>query len=1525
MSIHKSSLRLLAAGLLACATPSIRAQLTWDADTGTPDVQNGGGTWDLTTANWWDGSQNVLWDNSGSTIAAFGSTASKTGGTVNLSGTLNAGGLVFNPFSNSAGADLPVTSAYTLAGGVIQLADNAVIRAANNSSSGSTGTLFININSVIRGNGIIIERAEETPANAFQYVRFQGVNPDLAGVMTVKSRATNHGIFMLLASSATISGLDRVEVESGSVLAVGGTGNEYAVPLRIEGTGQNNGAIRVDSSNMRFTGGITLTANAMLHTNRNVMNTRVESPVTDAGGGFGFQRTSTSANSVLTLASSSTYSGATTLGRSGGVAGGITVLDFSAPGAPASDMLYHGLAAPGALSMIGGSSGDATFILQGKDFAENRQAFGGMDFAGTRSTLAAAPGYQGFMQVSLGAITRSGTASAAFVSQTPGVYATTSPDGFLGAWAVFVNPAGFGSWAGVEEGVVVPFLGSAAHDDASSLSAAGSTADVRIDAASTGPVTGGTGIFQINTLSMTDTSAARLVDIGAGNVLRVGAAGGIQLVEGARDLVVGDAAAPGALRAGTGTGQLWLANLSSASTMTIHSVIENNSSGSVALYVNGTGRVRLAGANTFTGVAQVSSGILEISHGAALGGTAATTVLAGGSLQLAGGIVTGEPVTINGFGVNGGGALANFSGFNEMTALVTVNNPSRIQSDSGTLLIRSASGTANAVNASGTGNTVAFGGAGDITIRGRFNSGTNAFTKDGAGTLTLAGTNIGTGALTATGGRVLLDFSDEFSPGTNILHNGVTAAALTLNGATVVLKGAPGGDNAQAFGNLSLTNDTGLGVDANGASSVTLTLGTLTRAFGATLALDLPASASIRMNTGVNDGLLTGNGRAFAWIRDPVNGDEWAGTGALSGGTRPLVRLSSLGAYTPSTAGALSGNADIAAGVTTTELLADATVSSLRFAQPQATLITQGETPVMLTAGGILVSSTVGENATTISAGSLRAAPSTVSGNPDLPVIQNNTAAPLIISSAITNSLGATGAAATVSLVKAGPGLLVLNGANTFTGNVRVYEGAIQFTGGSVSSSIEFLLGSGAESGRVILGSAAGVFSPSVDYITTVGTGADNRIVGGSASLSRLTLTGSASIQSTFASGFIGGPGPNENNLELRLASINGVLKLGAANTFRGRVILSRGTIEVEKLADIGQASSLGTGDFNSSAGTITVGDATTSAIGSFATGTIRHMGAQDSETNRSILLTNSSSLAGTITAVTAVLDSAGAGTVKFTTPFTVGGTLAVGRVFHLTGSNTGLNSVAGMGEISAANATSLVKSGHGTWAVTGASLFTGGTSLQAGVLLAMNSTGSATGLGPVNAAAGSTLGGTGIIAPAADVSITLTGATLQIGAETFGVKPVPATLTLVTSGLGAVSLLEGSVVTFDLFSGAGLGDNTALAASADQLIFGGELVLGADATLRVRNPNAMTAWAEGDAWKLFDWTSLGDSEVTGTFEHYDLPALPEGLHWGTGSLYTEGVLMVVVPEPGRALLLSAGLLPLLLRRKRPVTTMIKA
>lgn len=1491
----------------------VSAQLTWDPTPGTSGVQNGGGAWNLTNNFWWNGTGNTLWDNSGSAIAAFGTSATKTGGTVTVEGTVKVGGMVFNSFSTATTTDLPVTSAYTIGGGTIQFAPGAIIEAANNTSSGSSGVLFINLNSVLEGNGLTIQRKDETRINAFQYVRFSTANPNLTGTLNINSRDPANGIFMLLATASTVSSMERIVVQSGSVLAAGGTGHTYAVPISIAGNGQGNGAIRVDSSNMNFAGTITLDADSALLTNRNIINTVISAPIVDNGGNFGFQRFSSSANSVLTLTGTSTYGGTTSIGRSGGTASGYTILDFSAAGTPQSDMLYHGLATPGGLSLAGGATGAAAFTLQGKASTENSQRFGDLEIAGTRSNFILKPGAGGSMTASFGNVTRTSAGSVTFVSDTPGAFATTMGEGFLGPWAALTGSAGYGAWAAVKNGQLVQFTGDAEYQNGMSLTDLGSTANASISAASSGTVSGGSGTYDLNTLSMTDTTAARVVDIGAGNLLRLGSTGGIQMTAGAQNLGIGMPGSAGALRAGQGSGQLWFTNLSEVGTMTINATLENNGSNALAVYFNGTGTTQLMAANTYTGTTQIGSGLTEIHHGSALGTTAGnTTVLFGASLGLAGGISVNEPLVLNGLGHNDMGALVNVSGNNEITRALTASQPVRINSQSGTLTFRAANGSTDIINTNSSGMTSFFGGNGDITIIGRLNAAANLVTKDGGGTLTFAGAQAFTAAVAPLSGTVHLDFSAPTSPATNILYNGVTPAAMTLNNSTLKLTGLSGAANAQTLGNLTTTGYTNINLNTNGASSLGLTFGTHARSLFNLIGLDLPAGSSLRLNTGTDNALWAINNRPFAFIRDPVNGDEWAATGVISGGTRQVIPLSAIsGGYTPSTENSLAGNANITAGIATTNLLADTTTTSLRFAQPQATLITDGEATTTLTTGAILVSSTAGENTTTLATNFLRPSPATISLSPELNLVQNNTLAPLVISAGITNSLNSSGSSTPAYINKAGPGLVVLSGANSFTGSLRVYEGAVQLTGtATVASSIEFLIGHGATSGKVILGQGAGAFTvSSVDYIQAVGTGTDNRIVGGSTAMSRLTLTGTAS---TFHTGFIGGPEENENNLELRMASITGTVTLGADNTYSGRTIISRGLMQVEKLANTGEPSSLGTGTANS---TITLSDATTSALDSPAVSTIRYVGSTDSVTNRVLLLTNSDASTD-ITSVVAVLENNGTGTVKFTSPFQAGGSNASTRVFRLSGSNGGMNEIVSVSDASASVLTRLEKEGNGTWVLTGNSTHTGGTVISQGTLL-INSplTGSALGSGAVEVLSGATVGGSGRISLAPDTDMFLTAATLSPGLP--GSTPTAGRLTVETSGSGGLWLEFGSTLVMDLISGAGMGDNTADAAAADVLAVSGMATIGQGSTLRVANANAMDGWNANDQWLLFDWSGLTVPHGSG-FEHYDLPALPSGLVWNVDDLFTTGVLSIAfVPEPGRAVLLLVAFGALLHRRRR--------
>jgi len=106
-----------------------------------------------------------------------------------------------------------------------------------------------------------------------------------------------------------------------------------------------------------------------------------------------------------------------------------------------------------------------------------------------------------------------------------------------------------------------------------------------------------------------------------------------------------------------------------------------------------------------------------------------TTVSAGATLAFSGGVnyATPEPVTIAGAGLDGAGALSNLSGANVFAGPVTLGATPSIGSVSGSLKL--------------TG----------------ILSGAAAWTKVGAGTVTLAATNTATGQVTVGAGALLVD------------------------------------------------------------------------------------------------------------------------------------------------------------------------------------------------------------------------------------------------------------------------------------------------------------------------------------------------------------------------------------------------------------------------------------------------------------------------------------------------------------------------------------------------------------------------------------------------------------------------------------------------------------------------------------------------------------------------------------------------------------------------------------------------
>lgn len=227
-------------------------------------------------------------------------------------------------------------------------------------------------------------------------------------------------------------------------------------------------------------------------------------------------------------------------------------------------------------------------------------------------------------------------------------------------------------------------------------------------------------------------------------------------------------------------------------------------------------------------------------------------------------------------------------------------------------------------------------------------------------------------------------------------------------------------------------------------------------------------------------------------------------------------------------------------------------------------------------------------------------------------------------------------------------------------------------------------------------------------------------------------------------------------------------------------------------------------------------------------------------------------------------------------------------------------------------------KTGSGTLVLGSANTASGPVSVSAGTLALKNTTGSATGTGSVTVTGGTILG-TGRVSPAPNGSVILGGAAIVSVGDADDTSGKTLVFTP-ASGTMSTTFQSGSVLEVDLFTGAGSGDNSGIGTAADALQWGGTLALQSNVKLRVNNPNGMTTFAEGDSWKVLDWTTFGGSAPAGTFDAsmLELPTLSGLLAWDTSMLYTAGTIGIIqVPEPSRAVLMLLGTMGLMARRRR--------
>ena len=579
-----------------------------------------------------------------------------------------------------------------------------------------------------------------------------------------------------------------------------------------------------------------------------------------------------------------------------------------------------------------------------------------------------------------------------------------------------------------------------------------------------------------------------------------------------------------------------------------------------------------------------------------------------------------------------------------------------------------------------------------------------SLSKIGTGTWVLSGNNTFSGSTTIAGGRLRVSASVAAanilpSAGTNTVVFGVDPYSQSAGG-TLEFLGVNNVATTETLGALTPTSGGSvIQLTPGGTGSVTLTFSSLgTRTAGATVDLEVPATSSVRFTAapaGTN-GILGG----YATF----GGVDWVTSGATAG------RFTAYNTTLPGTGSSATTNYHVAGSTVT--VTANESINSLKLSGAASltvnAVLTIGTGGVLfdnssspVTIGG---SSQVGANATEV-------------------IITTNGSTPanaLTINSRISGTTG--------QLTKAGNGLLVLGGPNSFTGNVHINGGTVRLTGPTAT------IGTGQVAGTVMNLRQGGTFD--LD-----GAGAATTLYVGGPSVAAVqigTLVGAGTVTDsgnllTTPSALIIGNGTTTTAsglftglLQDGLGRLNvvkrgtGTLSLMGTNTYTGATVLTNGTLAVTNLANIGAPSAIGSGDILNNAGSLVFNGGVLLYTGT--TGTISQaMNTPSITTDRLFTLAGN----GTIDSQGSFGSAAfGRSNNNAALVFSNTGTVAYAgtgsRSLTLQGDSTGGNRVNLQLVDPSGAQLSIAKSGNGLWVLgNSTNTFTGTTTINAGALRA--------------------------------------------------------------------------------------------------------------------------------------------------------------------------------------------------------------
>ena len=791
-------------------------------------------------------------------------------------------------------------------------------------------------------------------------------------------------------------------------------------------------------------------------------------------------------------------------------------------------------------------------------------------------------------------------------------------------------------------------------------------------------------------------------------------------------------------------------------------------SGSGSLTQAGTGALTLTGNNTYTGGTTISAGTLQLGNG----GTTGWIV---GDVTDNGSLVFDRSDNVSFAGaISGNGSLTQAgTGTLTLTGNSTYTGGTAISA--GTLQLGNGGTTGWIVGGVTDNGSLVFDRSDNVTFAGVV-SGNGSLTQAGTGTLTLAVSNIYTGATTISAGTLALMGGGSIASSSGVsdagtfdisgTSNGATIASLSGNGAvalgaqTLTLSSAVGtfGGVINGTGGLALAGGTEILTGTNTyGDATTISAGTLQLGNGGTtgsIAGDVTDNGSLVFDRSDNvtfSGVVSGSGsltQAGTGTLNLTGGNTYTGTTTISAGT---LALTGSGSVASSSGVSDAGTFDITGtsnGATIASLSGSGTVmlgaQTLTLSNAVGTFggVISGTGGLALLGGTeMLTGANTYSGAATISAGTLQLGNGGTTGSIAGDVTDNGS---LVFdrSDNVTFSGIVSGSG---SLTQAGTGTLSLTGDNTYTGGTTIGAGTLQLGNGGTSGSV---IGNVTDNGAL-------AFNQSSDE----GYGG---IVSGTGSL---TQSGAGTLTLTGANTYTGATTVSTGTLAL---------------TGGGSVASSSGVSDAGTF-DISGTSSGATIKSLSGSGAVTLGAQTLTL--SNATGTF---GGVIGGTGGLILAGGTEILSGANTYAGGTIISAG--TLQLgdggTSGSVIGNVMDSGTLAFDQSGNVSYGAIV-------SSTGSLTQLGSGTLTLTSANTYTGATTISAGTL-ALAGSGSVASSNGVSDAGIFDISGTSSGATIASLSGT---GTVALGAQTLTLSNASGMFAGVIRGVGGLTLTGGTEI----------------------------------------------------------------------------------------------------------------------------------